>query len=518
MSMDSVGEKGMTITQKEESAPNAPAPRSSQRAWIIGGVAAAVLAGAAVVWLLVAGSGTDQPTASAVRYAEVVQTDLEEVTTLEGTLGFSTGDPISSRLIGTLTSSTEAGEIASEGDIIYTVDRQPVVLLRGTEPAWRDIGLGNGSQTVVNRLSGTVTEIADEDTTLVQGDQLYWVNDTPVTLLYGDIPAWRNLRRNTEGPDVQQLEEALVAKGYDPGGDVTIDEEFDRDTENMVEAWQADLGVTEDGRVDLGEVVFLPGPVQLVARLADVGGSIQNGAAVLQVAPLGTEEATDVEQLEAALIRLGFGDGLEVDGVFGPGTETAVRSWQGSIGAEADGVIDLGEVVFLPDPVRISDQLITVGSPVNNGSAVLATSSSDIVVTVDLPASDRDLLNEGDAVTVILPGGGESSGFVQSISSVATRDSNGNVTFEVIVLMEDASTAFTFDQAPVDVEIVTDSAIDVLAVPVTALLVLAKGGYAVEVDLGDGTTGLVAVDPGLFAAGLVEITTDLAVGTRVVVP
>jgi Tol biopolymer transport system component len=43
--------------------------------------------------------------------------------------------------------------------------------------------------------------------------------------------------------------------------------------------------------------------------------------------------------------------------------------------------------------------------------------------------------------------------------------------------------------------------------------------YAVEVDNGDGTTRLVAVDPGLYADGLVEVTADgLRPGDRVVAP
>ena len=75
------------------------------------------------------------------------------------------------------------------------------------------------------------------------------------------------------------------------------------------------------------------------------------------------------------------------------------------------------------------------------------------------------------------------------------------------------------DQAPVDVEVVSDRADDVLAVPVTALLALAEGGYAVEVVTEDGSTVLVAVDPGLFADGFVEVTSSsLQAGMDVVIP
>jgi membrane fusion protein, multidrug efflux system len=58
----------------------------------------------------------------------------------------------------------------------------------------------------------------------------------------------------------------------------------------------------------------------------------------------------------------------------------------------------------------------------------------------------------------------------------------------------------------------------VLAVPVTALLALASGGYAVEVPEGEGTR-LVAVEVGLAADGWVGVSGDgLRTGTTVVVP
>jgi hypothetical protein len=60
---------------------------------------------------------------------------------------------------------------------------------------------------------------------------------------------------------------------------------------------------------------------------------------------------------------------------------------------------------------------------------------------------------------------------------------------------------------------------NVLAVPVTALLALPGGGYAVEVAAAGGAHRLVRVIPGLFddAAGLVQVSgSGLAAGQRVV--
>ena len=73
-------------------------------------------------------------------------------------------------------------------------------------------------------------------------------------------------------------------------------------------------------------------------------------------------------------------------------------------------------------------------------------------------------------------------------------------------------------QAPVAASITTEVRKGVLAVPVNALLALAEGGYAVEVER-DGPRQLFGVRTGLFAEGQVEVTGGgLRAGDLVVVP
>ena len=63
----------------------------------------------------------------------------------------------------------------------------------------------------------------------------------------------------------------------------------------------------------------------------------------------------------------------------------------------------------------------------------------------------------------------------------------------------------------------TPKATGVLVVPIRALVALAEGGYAVE-KVSGATTQLVAVVPGAFGDGIVEITGDgIAEGDSVVV-
>jgi len=74
------------------------------------------------------------------------------------------------------------------------------------------------------------------------------------------------------------------------------------------------------------------------------------------------------------------------------------------------------------------------------------------------------------------------------------------------------------DQAPVTVSVVSAQARGVLAVPVSALVALAGGGYAVEV-LHGRAGNLVAVQTGLFSQTLVQVSgPGLAAGQRVEVP
>jgi hypothetical protein len=93
----------------------------------------------------------------------------------------------------------------------------------------------------------------------------------------------------------------------------------------------------------------------------------------------------------------------------------------------------------------------------------------------------------------------------------------------VDVTPSDPRATGTWDQAPVQVGITTDSVPDALVVPVTALLAQSSGGYSVEV-VGAGAsagTHLVSISLGLFddADGLVQVTgPGLAAGQQVVVP
>jgi peptidoglycan hydrolase-like protein with peptidoglycan-binding domain len=259
----------------------------------------------------------------------------------------------------------------------------------------------------------------------------------------------------------------------------------------------------------------------------------------------GVSNGADVRQLETNLRDLGFTrKGDTIDRHWDSDTTAAVKRWQKANGLTADGVLELGEIVFLPEAIRITEAAAKLGAGVGPGATIASATSTRQVVSVDLDADDRDLFDVGSKVSIELPDGSTTDGTVASIGTVAetSSDQQGgtSTTLPVTITLDDPAAGAGLDAAPVDVTVIRSSRDNVFAVPVSALLALLEGGYAVEVVDGDGTTTpgaspssspagtvanaapsthLVRVEPGLFDNGYVEITADgIDAGDTVVVP
>lgn len=233
----------------------------------------------------------------------------------------------------------------------------------------------------------------------------------------------------------------------------------------------------------------------------------------------------DVQELNANLVALGYASDGNLDAhssTFGADTKVALKSLQGDLHVKVTGTLSLGTAVFVPiSKIRITEINVTNGVIAAPGSPVLNVSSTNRNVQISLDASSQASVKVGDEVTITLPNLKTTPGKVTSVGTVATKSSTGTSTINVDIAPTDPKATGSLDQAPVSVSIVTDSASDVLAVPVTALMAMASGGYAVEVVQANGTHKLVPVTLGLFdtTAGTVAVSgTGLAVGQRVVVP
>ena len=67
----------------------------------------------------------------------------------------------------------------------------------------------------INQARGIYTKLPDEGDKVDCGDVLYRVDDDPVLLLCGTVPAYRDLDSGDRGKDVRQLNRNLRALGYD---------------------------------------------------------------------------------------------------------------------------------------------------------------------------------------------------------------------------------------------------------------------------------------------------------------
>lgn len=112
-------------------------------------------------------------------------------------------------------------------------------------------------------------------------------------------------------------------------------------------------------------------------------------------------EGPDVGQLQRYLIDEGFLSS-EVSEFFDAKTEKAVTSWQESNGQTADGVVGLGEVVFIDLPTRVFlAGEVRVGSFVQQGGAVLGTIVGDPEIAL-LPVGEfvTNMAVQGTTVVV----------------------------------------------------------------------------------------------------------------------
>ena len=185
------------------------------------------VAAAAYFLVLQRGSSDSTPIASGEARTQAAPAefrDLLEQESFDGTLGYAGATTVASQRTGTVTQVAGESSTVGVGESLYSLDGVPVILMDGTAPAWRTLGLALDDEPVVNQLAGTITRITPEGRTRSAGDVLYRVGQQPVVLMDGALPAWRSLSAGAEnGADVHQLEENLVALGYDPDGTVGVD-------------------------------------------------------------------------------------------------------------------------------------------------------------------------------------------------------------------------------------------------------------------------------------------------------
>jgi peptidoglycan hydrolase-like protein with peptidoglycan-binding domain len=445
------------------------------------------------------------------------------------------------------------------------------------------------SATVSSPVAGTVTSIVSGGDTVDAGTVVATVDGAPVVAMIGDIPGYRDLSTaSSDGADIRQLEMNLVQLGFDPDHKIVIDEKYDAATKAAVTAWEDSLGLTGDGKITQGELVFVPGRLLVDTVSATVGGSVNAGSALVvgrqaerkylvdglagatidrQASPGtkittgtilywsnglpviaiegdaaatpvlsrslsdGVSDGVDVKLFEQALNTLGFnGDGaMTIDDHFDSATATAAAAWLASVGFSADPlsvIMPAGSFVVVPAGLSVGTALVTDGSVLEGDTVVMSLTAPARQVTTTAPIGDSTFAL-GATIEVQFPDGTVESGTVVNVGNVATNTTGtpGDTPSVPITIGVDTipTTVDSFVEIPVTLRVVSADIPNAIVVPVSALLALKEGGYAVQQVTGanpDGTnqTKLIGVKPGLFSNGFVQVEGDLKADTDVVVP
>jgi hypothetical protein len=250
--------------------PEAPARprRRRKRRVLLGGVAALVVAGGGVVPTVIGLYGDD-------------------------------GEPATRAGTGTSLAAVQEGPLSSQvsqsGTLSYSA------------------GADGTPYAVVNRASGTYTWVPAAGTQIDCGETLYKVDEKPVILICGGTPAYRNLAVSDDGKDVQALNKTLVNEGYADKSDLDPDSGyFGWATAEALEKLQDKRGADVTGRLNLGQAVFLPGPLRISKVTATNGTGAGSGRPIMEassdrrevIVKLDASQQSEVKKGDQAQITL----------------------------------------------------------------------------------------------------------------------------------------------------------------------------------------------------------------------
>ena len=347
--------------------------------------------------------------------------------------------------------------------------------------------LGHGTARSLKGVrGGVVTWLPAAGATVRRGEQLYRVNDAPVALFYGGIPLYRALSvPNTVGRDVRVVADNLKALGYSVGRRYGAGESV-----RVLEEQDANSGAAKS----CGQQPKTSEPPANVTPTQCRGGG---GG--------GTRDKSEKpEKSEARWIKIRSGEDVLTESLI-----RAVKRWQRGTGLPVTGGIAPGDVAILSAAIRVESLAAQLGD--DAATALMSITPTTKVVTVEAEPSDAEGIKRGDQVEIRLPGDATVPGEVSQVSSALTEETpDARPKLTVTVKLNKPA---DLDAAPVEVTFAGETRTDVLAAPVGALLALAEGGYAVQIAGG----AMVAVETGMFANGLVEVSGDgLTEGARVV--
>lgn len=520
-----------------------------KRIVIAGVVLAAVAAAAGGAAAL---QGRD-PTASSEEEASgvelttirVAQQDLVTYAETSATLAYAESATVSSPVAGTVTSIVAAGSTIEAGAVVATIDGQPLVSMYGDVPGWRDLSTSSEDGVDVRQLETNLVALGYDPDGAIEIDETFddataaavelWETALVIDDPDGEVPQGQIVY--TRGSLLVVELSTSVGAGVDSGSAL-----FDSRVTERRFAVPATVGTAtaeSPGTLDhvaaagtevaTGTVLFWHYGTPVVAVETDIASF----PALDRDLSVGVDEGADVRILEQLLVDAGADpDGtMVVDDTFDDATaEAVVRYWQalGAVAADAvieaaDVLVPAGSIVGVPSGLEVGETQATA-TPTADLVALELTTLSRIVSTT--ASVGDDTFAEGETVDVVLADDSVVAGTVISVGTVATASDGGEASVPVTISVSSEDTAAFADliEIPVTLRMVSEETLDAFVVPVTALVALAEGGYAIEVLTGTDAAGtpatqLIGVETGQFADGMVAITADgLSTDLDVVVP
>jgi peptidoglycan hydrolase-like protein with peptidoglycan-binding domain len=163
-------------------------------------------------------------------------------------------------------------------------------------------------------------------TVIDRGQTVYEVDGRAVPLFLGARPAWRSLHVGAaDGPDVQQVEDNLVALGFADPEVVHVDNHFDAASAAAVRAWQRSTGRTVTGRFDVGAVVWATGAIRIGTVDVVLGAPARAGTVVAHTTSTRRVVVLQIDVSAQRLVQPGIAVAVGLpDGTEAPGSVTSV--------------------------------------------------------------------------------------------------------------------------------------------------------------------------------------------------
>ncbi|MFH8369336.1 peptidoglycan-binding protein [Streptomyces sp. NPDC018031] len=269
---DGAGRADGTDRDRADGAGRAPEPAGGRGRgpWLVGAAVVVVTAVGVVGALGLGGDGTesDDTEGRSGGTVRVTRGTLTDETEIDGELGHGPEVPFPVRAEGTVTWLPERGDTVRRGHPLLRVDDRPVVLLYGSLPMYRGLGVAPESGDR-DGPAGREGDAGDGDPDGEPGREDPGRDDRATGGSGTDGAA-----RDTgppRGMDVQQFESNLAALGY---GGFTVDDTYSALTADAVKRWQKDTGLPQTGSVGIGDVVYAPGPIRIAGSTVRVGAPV----------------------------------------------------------------------------------------------------------------------------------------------------------------------------------------------------------------------------------------------------